>query len=172
MLLVGPSGCFQSAPFTHCHHCPGLFNCTACVGGVNTSAPGCNISAAGFGVPGGHCFFNSSQSTARSATVLYFVASTNFANCAFVTSVVSIQNPSRRTRCTGRSSGRADGRSLPIRNSLPSIHTIPSSAAGGSRRSKRAHESIVDISIGFTPFLPKNHQTRRRSSSNVRSMLY
>lgn len=58
---------------------------TAWSGGVNTSDPGMSISSGGFGVPGGTCFCNSSQSTGFSAVATYPVASTNVRNCALVT---------------------------------------------------------------------------------------
>jgi hypothetical protein len=85
---------------------------------VKTSEPGCSIAAAGAGVPGGSCFASVVQSTARSAVVTWPVATTKARNCAFVTSVRSIQNAAIATSRAGNSSGRASAslRDAPIRN--------------------------------------------------------
>ena len=56
------------------------------------------------------------------------VAFTNFANWSFVTSVLSIQNPSTEARCQGWASGNS---SAPIQNSPPGIQTMPSGAGPG-----------------------------------------
>ncbi len=128
--LPGPSGCLQSAPGVHRHHAAALFSGTGRGGCTKTSEPATSTSSGGFGVPGGSCFFNSSQSGICSAVVTYPVASTNARNCAFVTSVASIQKPSTRTRFAGRSSGRPSGPSQPIVNSPPGTHTIPGGESG------------------------------------------
>ena len=86
---------------------------------------GTSISSAGLGVPGVSCFLRSSQSGLRSAVVTYPVAFTNLANCPLVTSVASIQKPSTRTRCGGRSAGQASAASQPMVNSPPGTQTIP-----------------------------------------------
>jgi hypothetical protein len=68
------------------------------------------------------------------------VARTNFSNSAFVTSVASIQKPSTYTRCIGSVSATVAGEqqdlpshfpSLPMENSPPGIHTMPSGAGLG-----------------------------------------
>jgi hypothetical protein len=65
---------------------------------------------------------------------------TKRANCSFVTSVSSIQNPSTATRWTGRESMVAciptmscasTGSCAPIENSPPGIHTMPAGAGPG-----------------------------------------
>src|SRR5688572_6552235 len=101
----GPCGCFQLAPFFHVHHCETSFMETGVDVDVKTRDEACNCSSSGFGVPAGNCFFTSSQLISFSAVVMYPVASTKFLNCAFVTSVSSIQNPSTLTLCCGYSSG-------------------------------------------------------------------
>ena len=67
--LPGPSGCRQFAPGTQRQKFCINVRSTGPLLGVKTSEPGCNISGAGLGVPGGNCFRNSSQSTDRSAVV-------------------------------------------------------------------------------------------------------
>ena len=69
MELPGPSGRRQSAPATQRHHCDKSSSGTACGVGVKTRAPGVVLRSAGRGVPGGSCFFISSQSGVFSAVV-------------------------------------------------------------------------------------------------------
>ncbi len=66
-----------------------------------------------------------------SAVVTWPVAPTKARNCAFVTGVSSIQKPSTRTRCAGRSSSRDLGESLPMENSPAGIQTMPGGASRG-----------------------------------------
>ena len=73
---------------------------------------------------GKYCF-KSSQSIALSAVVKYPVASTNFLKSATVTSDSSIQKELTLTKCWGYSSLIAISLSAPIKNSPPSIKTIP-----------------------------------------------
>ena len=60
--------------------------------------PGWSSSSGGCGVPGGTCFFSSSQSTGRSATVRYPVAATKAAYSALVTSRRPSPKEPTRTR--------------------------------------------------------------------------
>ena len=69
MLLPGPRGCFQLAPFVHAHQDAGLFISTGVDDITNTSDEATSNSGAGFGVPGGNCFLISFQSGAFSAVV-------------------------------------------------------------------------------------------------------
>ena len=69
MLLAGPWGCFHDAPVVHTHQPDMSRRSTGRPVGVNTIEPGRSISSGGLGVPGGTCFFSSSQSTGRSAVV-------------------------------------------------------------------------------------------------------
>src|SRR5688572_16985861 len=127
MLLPGPCGCLQQAPCFQLHHWAALFRATALLGGANTNEDAANSLSPGFGVPGGNCFFNSSQSMFLSAVVMYDVAFTNFSNCALVTSVTSIQKLSSFTRCCGYSSGFPSLSGEPARYSPPGTSTMPSS---------------------------------------------
>src|SRR5688572_26928716 len=101
----GPCGCFQLAPFFHVHHCETSVMETGVDVDVTACHDVCNCWSSGFGVPAGYFFFASSQLVSFSAVVMYPVASTKFLNCAFVTSVSSIQDPSSLTLCCGYSSG-------------------------------------------------------------------
>src|SRR5208283_4876516 len=94
--LPGPSGCFQQAPGTYFHQPEILSSGTARSGGLNTTDPGTSFSSgtSGKSLALGFC----------SATVMYFAASTNLANCSLVTSVLSIQKPSSSTVWIGRAS--------------------------------------------------------------------
>jgi len=47
VLLPGPSGCFQHAPWVHFHHCEKALRLTASDGGEKTSEPGTSFSAGG-----------------------------------------------------------------------------------------------------------------------------
>jgi len=67
-LLAGPSGCFQHAPGTHTYQAR-LCSENFYFGGTKTGAPATSADSSSFGVPGGSCFFSSSQSGFRSATV-------------------------------------------------------------------------------------------------------
>ena len=85
----------------------------------------------GFGVPGGSCFFISSQSGFLSAVVTYPVAATNARNSALVTSAASIQKPSSRTVWAGCSFRWPVSPSVPMTNSPPGTHTIPGGGSAG-----------------------------------------
>jgi hypothetical protein len=69
MLLSEPSGWRQQAPGTQRHQADKSFSGTGCEVGVNTNEPATNTLSSGFGVPGGSCFFSSSQSGFFSAVV-------------------------------------------------------------------------------------------------------
>ena len=69
ILLLGPYGFFQLAPFTHFHHCEKSKVFEIFFWLKKTSDPGTNKLSSGFGVPGGNCFFKISQSTFFSAVV-------------------------------------------------------------------------------------------------------
>ncbi len=99
---------------------------------MKTRLPATSISSGGFGVPGGTCFFNSSQSGLRSAVVTWPVASTKARNCALVTSVSSIQNGGILTRWAGRSAGHASRESDPIMKTPPGSATMPVMDGPGS----------------------------------------
>ena len=90
---------------------------------------GISFASSGFGVPGGTCFFSSSQSTGRSAVVVYPVASTNSRNSALVTSCSSRKNALTSTGWAGRSLAIDAGSSVPIVNRPPAMSRMPGGGA-------------------------------------------
>src|SRR5205814_5521281 len=95
------------------------------------------------------------------------VALTNFSNCSLVTAVVSIQNPSTRTRCTGPESFEAIGISwlpspfttAPMENSPPGIQTIPAGALPGG-------EFLFAI-VGSNCAVPQNAEPRVKTATTA-----
>src|SRR5690349_21594246 len=132
MDVLGPPGCFQSAPGTQRHHCDQSRRSDTFAAGVNTTDPGTSRDGSGARVPGGNCLRISSAVGARSATVTYFVDFTKSLNSAFVTVCASMKNPSTYTACTGRSASLACGPPPPIMNCPPGTHTIPGGASPGA----------------------------------------
>ena len=78
-------------------------------------------------------FVRGSEVHEVAAAIGTVMASTNLANWALVTSVLSIQKAEIRTRWKGRASGVV-GSSQPIQNSPPGIQTIPVAEAWRARR--------------------------------------
>ena len=147
--LAGPSGCCQLAPWVHVHQFSSVCGSAGFSGGAKVTEPGCNCSSDGFGVPGSSCFFTSSQSMGRSATVLYWVAVTNLRNSALVTAQASIQKPSMVTLTTGFSSCRPPSSAFPIVKFPPGIQIIPGGFFAASDTTGAAGAMLDAIARGM-----------------------